>query len=98
MKRLFFLLIIVIAAFSVTKAADVKFTSTAPNAVVRGEQFRLVFSINADARDLRAPEIPDFQVLMGPSKSSYSSMQVINGAVSTEVSTSFEVGAVCGEK
>ncbi|MDD2797026.1 MAG: BatD family protein [Bacteroidales bacterium] len=89
MKRLVLFLVILFSAFSLTKAADVKFTAAAPNAVVKGEQFRLVFSINADARDLRVPEIPDFQVLMGPSKSSYSSMQVINGSVSTEVSTSF---------
>ncbi|MFZ4456040.1 MAG: BatD family protein [Bacteroidales bacterium] len=89
MKRLLLFLVILFSALSVTKAADVKFTTSAPNAVVKGEQFRLVYSINADARDLRAPEIPDFQILMGPSKSSYSSMQVINGSVSTEVSTSF---------
>ena len=89
MKRLIIFLVILLSNFSATKAADVKFTSAAPSAVVKGEQFRLVFSINADARDLRAPDMPDFQVLMGPSKSSYSSMQVINGNVTSEVSSSF---------
>jgi len=71
------------------KAESVKFTAVGPGAVVKGEQFRLVYTVNAEAKDLRAPDMPDFEVLMGPSKSYSSSVQVINGNVTSEISNSF---------
>lgn len=60
-------------------ADDVSFTAKAPQSVVVGQQFRLVYTVNQDAKDLRVPEMPDFDVLMGPSTSSQRSVQVING-------------------
>jgi hypothetical protein len=89
MNRLLILFAVPFLFCTALLAQNVKFTAVAPATVVKGEQFRLVYSVNADARDFRAAETTDFQVLMGPSKSSYSSMQVINGSVTTEVSNSF---------
>ena len=60
-------------------ADDVSFTAKAPQSVVVGQQFRLVYTVNQDAKDLRVPEMPDFDVLMGPSTPSQRSVQVING-------------------
>ena len=31
-----------------------------------GEQFRLTFTVNAEGKDLRVQEMPDFDVLMVP--------------------------------
>ena len=63
------------------KAADVTFKAVAPNAVVMGQQFRLAYTVNAEAKasDLRIPELTDFEVLMGPSLATSSSTQIING-------------------
>lgn len=60
--------------------ADVKVTASAPNAVVVGEDFHFKVAINShDATDFHAPDMSDFDVLMGPSRSSSSSIQIING-------------------
>lgn len=73
MRKLVFLFSLLLFVL-VSEAADVKFTASAPNAIVMGEQFRLSFTVNAEAKDLRVQEMPDFEVLMGPSQSkSYSS-------------------------
>ena len=47
------------------QAADIVFKATAPSAVVMGEQFRLSFTVNAEGKELRVQEMPDFEVLMG---------------------------------
>ncbi len=89
MKKINILFALLLAVLSTVSAANIRFTATGPGAVVMGEQFRLVYSVNAEARDLRAPDMPNFEVLMGPSKSSYSSMQIVNGNTTSEVSNSF---------
>lgn len=60
---------------------DVSFTASAPAEVANGQQFRLVYSINAEADNFVAPEISDFAVLAGPSQSSSSNIQIINNQV-----------------
>ena len=62
-------------------AEEVSFTAQAPESVVAGQQFRLVYTVNQDAKDLRVAEMPDFEVLMGPSVSSQRSVQIVNGSV-----------------
>lgn len=60
--------------------ADVKVTASAPNAVVVGEDFYLRITINShEATDFHAPDMSDFDILMGPSRSSSNSVQIING-------------------
>lgn len=89
MKRINILFVLLLATLATLSAENIRFTATGPGAVVKGEQFRLVYSVNGEARDLRAPDMPNFEVLMGPSKSSYSSMQIVNGNMTSEVSNSF---------
>ena len=64
---LFFILIsTVIGAWADEK---ITFTANAPEVVVSGDQFRLSFTVNTQkVRDFRAPNIKDFDVLMGPSR------------------------------
>ena len=58
--------------------------------VVSGDQVRLVFTVNSqDIKDFRAPSIKGFDVLMGPSRSQQSSIQIINGKRTSNSSTAF---------
>ena len=75
---LFALLVLMVGKPS--KAQEVTFKATAPEAVVMGEQFRLVFTVNArGGREFRAPDLSDFEVLMGPTFSEFNHEQNING-------------------
>jgi hypothetical protein len=64
------------------KAQDVEFKAIGPNSVVQGNRFQLVYSINQEGEDLRIPDMQDFQILMGPTTSQRSQVQIINGNVS----------------
>jgi len=60
--------------------------------VAVGEQFRLSYTVNTDeARGFRAGNIPDdaFDVLMGPSTSTQSSYQLVNGHMSSSSSITY---------
>ena len=88
MRKLIFLWIALVAV-SLQAFADekVSFTASAPDAVAVGDQFRLSYTVTTQkVRDFRAPSIKGFDVLMGPSRSQQSSMQIING-VSTSTSS-----------
>lgn len=91
MRKLAFLFVLFLTVGVMAKAADVVFKAVAPNAVVMGQQFRLAYTVNAEAKasDLRIPELTDFDVLMGPSTSSSMSTQIVNGSVSSETSFTF---------
>ena len=54
-----------------------------------GEQFRLTYVINAEGKDLRVQEMPDFEVLMGPSQSTSYSTSWVNGKSSSETTVSY---------
>ena len=84
---LFFILIsTVIGAW----ADGITFTANAPEVVVSGDQFRLSYTINSQkVRDFRAPSIQGFEVLMGPSRSTQSSTQIINGNVTSTSTITF---------
>jgi len=84
---LFFILIsTVIGAW----ADNITFTANAPEVVVSGDQFRLSYTINSQkVRDFRAPNIKEFEVLMGPSRSTQSSTQIINGNVTSTSTITF---------
>jgi len=70
-------------------AQKVDFRATARDVVSVGDQFRLVFSVNAQATGFTAPVLRDFTVLAGPSQSSSTSMQIINNQVTQSVEYSF---------
>ena len=93
---LFFILIsTVIGAW----ADGITFTANAPEVVVSGDQFRLSFVVNSQkVRDFRAPDIKDFEVLMGPSRSTQSSTQIINGNVTSTSTITFTYILMAGKE
>lgn len=89
MRKLVFLFVLFATFGVVARAVDITFKASAPEAVVMGETFRLSYTVNAEGKDIRVPEIPDFEVLIGPSTSTNMSTQIINGKMTTETSLTF---------
>ncbi len=90
MRKIIFLLFTILAAWQGKAADKVRFVAEAADVVVSGDQVRLVFTVNSqDIKDFRAPSIKGFDVLMGPSRSQQSSIQIINGKRTSNSSTAF---------
>lgn len=89
MIRTFKLLIILLFAGYAAMADSVQFTMEGPEVVANGEQFRLGFTLNDRGTDLQLPDLTNFDVLMGPSTSQSSSIQIINGKTTQSVSFSY---------
>lgn len=91
MRKLIFLLIaLVTVSTRVFADGKVSFTASAPDVVVVGDQFRLSYTVTTQkVRDFRAPSIKGFDVLMGPTRSTFSNTQIINGAMSSESGITF---------
>ena len=90
MRKIVLLLIFITTAIASWADEKITFTASAPEVVVSGDQFRLTFSINSQKiKDFRAPNINGLEVLMGPSRSTQSSTQIVNGNVTSTKSTTF---------
>ncbi|MDP3916042.1 MAG: BatD family protein [Bacteroidota bacterium] len=85
-RKINILLILLFAGYS-AMADNTRFIMEAPEIVGLGDQFRLGFTLNEKGSDLQLPDLSNFDVLMGPSTSQSSSIQIINGK--TTQSTSF---------
>ena len=86
MKKIILLFICIVTTITVWADDKITFTANAPEVVVSGDQFRLTFTVNSQKiRDFRAPNIKGFEVLMGPSRSTQSSTNIINGKVTWSV-------------
>lgn len=79
------------ASFFISKGWAQQLTGRAPSQVAVGEQFRLSYTVTTDeAKGFRAGNIPDaFEVLMGPSTSTQSSFQMVNGHMSSSSSITY---------
>jgi len=75
----------------VAQAEQTRFVMSAPTAVEMGQQFRLSFSLNERGSNLKLPPglSDNFQILMGPSQGSSTSIQTINGKTTTQVNYSY---------
>ena len=82
---IFFTLCFFYSAF----ADAVKITAQAKTTVVVGERFNITYTVNAQGTRFRGPQINAFSVLSGPNQSSNSSVQIINGQVTQNVSYTF---------
>jgi len=89
MKRLIHILVIIISFASTLNAAEVDFKVSAPGQVRVGERFRLTYQINADVDDFTPPSFENFSVLSGPNRGQNSSIQIINGKVTQNISISY---------
>lgn len=70
-------------------AQEASIKVSAKNQVVVGEQFRVVFEINADGKRFSAPSFEGFSVVGGPFNSTSSSVQIVNGSMTRTVSNSY---------
>lgn len=89
MVRKFKLLIVFMFAGLFAMADNVEFVMEGPEVVAMGEQFRLGFTLNDRGTDLQLPDLSNFDVLMGPSTSQSSSIQIINGKTTQSQSFSY---------
>ena len=88
MKKLITILSVLITTQTIIAAIQIK--ATAPNIVEVNEQFRLSYTINTqDVEDFNLPELNEFEVDMGPSRSSQSSVQIINGKMTKNSSITY---------
>ena len=62
------------------KNGKIKFTALAPNSAAIGDQIRLTYTITtSNAKDFRAPQIKDFEILAGPLYSTQQSTDIVKG-------------------
>ncbi len=71
------------------EAQEVQFVGSANSVVETGEQFRLTYTLNTEGSNFIGPAIQNFSMLAGPSQSSSSSVQYINGRVMQSSTISF---------
>lgn len=90
-RRLIFIsLSLLMLSIGMVKADEaIRFSASAPSSVILDHPFQLVYELNATGRELRVPEIADFDVLAGPFESRSSSIQYINGKSTSSVSVSY---------
>lgn len=88
MKKVYYVLILLMSAVA---ANAQRLVGEAPAQVAVGEQFRLTYTINTqNVNGFRAGSIPEaLEVLMGPSTSSQSSFQMVNGHTSSSSSITY---------
>lgn len=77
---------------------DIRFTAVGKQVVKEGERFRIVYEINADGNTFRNPDFGGLQVLSGPSTSSSSNIQYVNGRMSKSYSVSYTFIVQAGNK
>ncbi|MCF0173161.1 MAG: BatD family protein, partial [Bacteroidales bacterium] len=77
MRRIFAILTIMFAAVSPLGAQS--FTVDAPNVVAKGENFRVVFTADADIDDFEWAPPSEFTLVWGPQRGFQSSVSIING-------------------
>lgn len=81
-------LVLLIGAMSAW-ADDVVFQASAPKQVVLGKPFQISYSVNQRAKNFRAPEFVDFDVLAGPYTSQSSSTSFVNGKRSSAINLTY---------
>ncbi len=80
------LLFLIMTAFA---NAQVRFRASANKVVELGESFRIDFSVNAGGSGFKAPDLSKFRVLIGPSTSTSTSIQMRNGQTTRSINTSY---------
>jgi len=93
-KPVIFILFILQIVTSATIAQDVVFSASARDVVRTGERFQVIYTLNANGKEFRTPDMKDFMVISGPHTSQSSSIQIINGKVSRSVENSYTLYVV----
>ena len=87
--KYFLLFIIHYSLFTNLFADNIQFVASAKSPVANGEQFYITYSVNANASAFKAPAFKDFSLISGPSQSSSTSMQWVNGQMTQSVQLSY---------
>ena len=89
MRKLIFLFVLALTGYALN--AQITFKASVPPAVVMGRPFQLSYTVNAEAseRELRIPELSDFEIIYGPAAATTQSMVMANGKFTSEVSSTF---------
>ena len=88
MKKYIFL-ILILSFVIYSTFAQVSFKASANKVVEVGENFRLSFTVNARGSGFKPPSINNFSILAGPSTSTSSSFQYINGKTTQTMNVSY---------
>jgi hypothetical protein len=88
MKKVLLYQLIFLISYSVS-GQDIFVKTEYPAAVNAGEQFTVMWTVNAGGGEFSAPSFNGFYKLMGPQTSYSSSTQIINGKVSNETAYSY---------
>lgn len=78
-----------IAGWNLKAQDEVAFTASAPDIAYVETPFQLIYSVNASAKDLQAPDFQFFEILAGPYESRSSYTQIVNGKRSSSVNLSY---------
>lgn len=92
MKGKILLLLFILFATSLQASDKHTITAEAPNTVVKGDQFKITFTVNTsdNVKDFRGfSNVDGLNVIFGPSTSRSSSMQIINGKTTSSSSITF---------
>lgn len=88
-KRILILILIITSGLFVEANDQIRFVGTAKQIAKVGERFRIVYEINQEARGFQSPNFGSLRVLSGPSTSSNSSIQYVNGKMSQNYSMTY---------
>lgn len=83
------LAVILLLSSTIVQSQEVEFNVSAPSVVAQGEQFRLTYTLNARPQEFNPPSFGNFYILAGPSTSSSSSVEIINGKMSQTFNYSY---------
>lgn len=98
MKRIVSLILVLILVVGTQVFAQgVDFKISVPNQVSLGERFRLTYQINADVDEFTPPTFNGLRILNGPSQSQNSSIQIVGGKVTQNISLSYTYIMVANE-
>ncbi|MDO9152895.1 MAG: BatD family protein [Paludibacter sp.] len=89
MKHSVLFILLLIGIVNVNAEEQVRFSASAPSTVILDKPFQLVYTVNATGKDLRVPELNNFDILAGPFESRSSSYQIINGKATSSVAITY---------
>lgn len=82
--------LIILILCSLLSAAAQTFKTQAPSSVAQDETFRVQYVLStSDGEDFHCPSNANFEILGGPSTSTYSSFQIVNGKRSSSSSITY---------
>ena len=82
MKKISFIVLFLVTAFTLMAQDDVSFIVKCKKQVVVGEQFQVSYELKGDGKSFEAPNFVNFEIISGPFQSTSSSIQIINGSAS----------------